>query len=272
MNYFGPEVFSEVKDVANSYYEVARHNIDILKTNGLKQHFRSADTSVMLSVLSRQTDAGAKYCWLGELAESGQFDAGMMFDIFGIHTEIQSMNAHVDQLRRSKEEDKSIPAEFVARLDIVLVRSRALVESMIHAARVANDEDVFAVVMKRGGYGREENPLTPEREAAGVERLKNMHEEYKAALKSMSLEVAEQSFDRMNLAKRVPSTRFFGFPTWTVIDAHEGARVMNDVWMPKEAAEPLLKQMQEQKAVIVPGRPGVSPKPSSRSELNHALN
>jgi len=159
--------------------------------------------------------------------------------LWSIHSNIVFVNASADP--------KSLPTGWSGlkeHCESILADSRFLAEVFAYAATVCADGLGGEVVQfLRSADPPSGAPVAPARAA-----LLQLAATHRAAVLLAATKLRSEFPDSTVIAERAKTFQPINFPVWTTVKDHAGARVINEVWFPKEFAEPLMKSLAEAQA------------------------
>lgn len=266
MTQFTPERFLEAHRIAFSHFEATRNNIRILRDGrdvvAAAAQFALIDTNALLRQLSYQAPDGMHYCVLGEITRAAQFQPSTLEYMYELNARIRLVNTALTALK-SLERDrrplrriarlfsgrkgqppltaKEIAALLASQLDVILLGTRAVAETLWYRSKVSNQPLVMRRIIAMAGY-HDENPLSLQ-EAADADRLITaLIEQYKARRSRATGEILTAALNPDALAGEVEQMHAGWIPMWMDQVDVEGAKIVNDVWLPPYYLQHLLPE------------------------------
>ena len=265
MTNFTPQCFLEAHRIAFTQYEAARNNIRLLRESDdivpAAAQFALVDTKALLWQLSYAAPDGTHYCILGELDSSKQFAPSTLQYMHAVNARIRLVNTAVAALkglarrrrllarlarvfsRRSSQPPLSaaeISALLANQLDDILLGTRALSETFWYLSKVANQPLLMRRIVAMAGY-HDDQPLSLQESAEAEQILVKLAEQYKARRNRAADEILTAALDAPRLLPAVSQMHVSLIPMWMDQPDQDGAKIVNDVYVPAYYADRLLR-------------------------------
>jgi hypothetical protein len=265
MTKFTPECFLEAHRLAFSQFEATRNNIRLLRDSRdlvpSAALFAPIDTKVLLRLLSYQAPDGMHYLVPGEIERTGQFTPSTLEYMYQINTRILLVNTAIGALkelarnrrlfarvRRLLARRKSQPPLTVAEikalltnvLDGILLGTRAIAETFWYMSKVANQHLVMRRIVAMAGYANEHQALSLQEAAEADQIITKLIEQYKARRSRAAGEILANALNSEGLSASVAEMHAGWIPLWMDQVDLEGAKIVNDVWVPPYYLEQVL--------------------------------
>lgn len=235
-------VFVQASGAAGAYSDVALANLKLLtqpsRTSAPLQRF---DTRRMANALQRNESGETLHYVLYSVTADRKLDPISLNMLWSIHSNIVFVNLQPDQ--KSPPQDAGALRE---RCEGILVDSQLLAEVFAYTAAVCSaglGPKVVQFLQQGAAAASPGSSGDPARSA-----LLQLSERHKAAVRAIVPKLLAAFPGSKVIAGRAKAFVPVDLPVWTTVKDHAGARVINDVWFPREFAEPLLKSLAEQQA------------------------
>jgi len=253
MDDFTSETFAEAAHVLDTYGADAARTAAVLRRPGplaaQAAVLTASDTSRLRVVLSRQQPQGRVHCIVGGLARQGDtFQLNIVHYVqimYLLHSDIASMRAHVEGLRAGLGREDLIRMILQDRVDAIRFRSRALAEMMLHLSRVAADPYLPGMLLRRGGL-KAPPAGTQAEEDAGNALLQVLVRDYLTRIGQAGEELKSGAFDRARMDAWLREFPANPLPLWIAWPDEPDARVLDDVWIPKDLFQPIMQMISGQ--------------------------
>lgn len=229
------EAFAEAASAAKDYAEAATANLKAL--SAASAQLVKLDTHRMANALNIAGQGGPVHYVLYAAGSDGKLSPLSLMKLWSIHSGIVTANATMSlPPQKAKLDGLKVPYQIIA------IDSQFLAEAFTYAGEVCR-RDLGAEIVRLIQSGR--RPVEATNASAALSELALRHKANVAALKERLLPAFS---DSPVASARVAALAPMVFPVWTTGNDHAGARVINDVWLPKEYAEPLMKTIVEEQA------------------------
>jgi hypothetical protein len=265
MTQFTPERFLEAHRIAFSHFEATRNNIRILRDGrnvvASAAQFALIDTKALLRQLSYQAPDGTHYCVLGEITRSAQFSPSTLEYMYELNARILLVNTALTALKSLERNRrplrriarlfsgrkgqppltaKEISALLASQLDVVLLGTRAVAETLWYRSKVSNQPLVMRRIIGMAGY-QHHQPLSLQEAAEADRIITALIEQYKARRGRATGEILTAALNADALAGDVEQMHAGWIPMWMDQVDQEGAKIVNDVWLPPYYAQRILQ-------------------------------
>lgn len=263
MTNFTPQCFLEAHRIAFTQYEAARANIRLLRESDdivpAAAQFALVDTKALLRQLSYEAPDGMHYCILGELDSAKQFAPSTLQYMHALNARIRLVNtalvalqglarnrsllARIGRLLARRPSRPPLSAAEIAallekQLDDVLLGTRALSENFWYLSKVANQPLLMRRIVAMAGY-HDDQPLSLQESAEAEQILVKLAEQYKARRNRAADEILTAALDAQRLLPSVRRMHVSLIPMWMDQPDQDGAKIVNDVYIPAYYAERL---------------------------------
>jgi len=248
MDDFTSETFAEAAHVLDTYGADAARAASVLRRPGpLRAQaavLTASDTSRLRLVLSRQQPSGRVYCVVGGLARQGDtFQLNIvqyMQIMYLLHSDIASMRSHIEALRGGEAREDVSRMILQDRVDAIRFRSRVLAEMMLHLVRVAADPYLPGMLLRRGGLKGPPAGTQAEEDAANA-LLQMLVRDYFTRIAQAGEDLKSSAFDRARMDMWLREFPANPLPLWISWRDEPDARVLDDVWIPKDLFDPIVR-------------------------------
>lgn len=237
--------FLAASKVFEGYYNNAVHNAEVIRRGGDLNEIIFSDTKGPLRCLSKEVDGKKSYYLLGVILPTKKMAWIVMDQLYHMHGQMVTFEALVRFLKSGKGNEQAV-RDLRVFIDSFLFYSKTLAETCLHFSRVAADRKLSELILlAQMGMVSQTNPLTKEQIAETEVTLKAVVQAYIGAINQGLKEVLAKSFDQAKMHEHIKSlpSRLCQYPCWMVRDDEPGSKIINNVWLPKESAEPLMKKL-----------------------------
>lgn len=265
---FTSETFLQAHRIAFSQFEATRGNIRIFRDAtdlvAAAANFVAIDTKALLRQLSYKAADGQHYCVIGEFAAPQQFSMGTLEQTYAVNSRLRLVNTAIGALKGMAKQRRplarigrilgrgstqspltadEISALLASQLDEILLGTRALSEAFLHISKVAAQPAVARRIISIAGY--DDGSTLSLQDAADADRvLTKLLEQYKQRRMRAASEVLAAALNTDALAPRVGQMHASQIPAWMDKPDENGAKIVNDVWLPADYAERIAGQAQ----------------------------
>jgi len=169
----------------------------------------------------------------------------VMDQMYNLHGQMVAFEGLARFLKTGKD-DAAAFKSLSGYVDVILFGSKVLSETCLYFSKVAADKQMSELILYAGtGLASKNNPFTKERLAEVEPRLKGLINDYMSAINRSIQEMLSKAVspEKIKQCGQMLPGRLCQLACWMVKEDEPGAKVINNVWLPKESAEPLLKKL-----------------------------
>ncbi len=233
------EVFAGASDIAQGFADAAGRNIkELLGRSALSAPLAQFNSRGMRGALETSEQGVTLHYVLYAAQSDGKLAPFSLMNLWSLHSNIVMANTMARMPSPKLEGLKALNQN-------ILMESAYLAEAYAYASAVC-----------RAGFGPEillfvRAHKVPDAEAIGNplgSALSALVVRHKANVEALKERLRPEVADQPGIAERLAALSPMGLPVWVTSKDEPGARVINDVWFPKQYAEPLMKSLAEEQA------------------------
>ncbi len=233
------EVFAGASDIAQGFADAASRNIKaLLGRTTLSAPLAQFDSRGMRSALETSEQGVTLHYVLYAAQSDGKLAPFSLMNLWSLHSGIVMANTMARMPSPKLQGLKALNQN-------ILVEGAYLAEAYAYASAVC-----------RAGLGPEILLFVRARKVPGAEAIGNplgialstLVVRHKANVEALKHRLRSDVADQPGIAARLAALFPMGLPVWVTSKDEPGARVINDVWFPKQYAEPLMKSLAEEQA------------------------
>jgi len=238
------KAFATVADICSGYAVDAAKNIKLLRevdaTGTSFQDLFEIDTKKYQTCLVYETAREKRFRVLGGIIpKTKKYTPFGLTESFALHCDIVRANAMVAFGRKRPGLQQLAAADF----DRILWRSWAVAAAYRHASRIEEGNDVGKAIDQMAGVASKVDPLTSERFANADLALKRLLQIYVCELNSIPSAVREVAWNFVGLRQQLRAIPANPLPVWVGYKDHDGSKFVNDIWIPQQYADHLMKDL-----------------------------
>jgi hypothetical protein len=236
------DAFLEASKAARAYSDVASANLKQFDLpSGAPKALTKFDTSRMANALRGVGSGETVHYVLYAAGANRKLNPVSLQMLWSVHTNIVFVNAAADLKSPSTQW-----SGLKERCQSILVDSQLLAEVFAHAASVCVGglgAEVLQLLQSKEPISLSDHPDNPARAA-----LLLLSQKHRTNVRLVVGKLQSAFPDSKIITEHIGAFTPVDLPLWTNVKDHEGARVINDVWFPREFAEPLMKSLADEQA------------------------